>query len=350
MPQRWWMIADERSPMKFLIAGAGAIGAYIGARMAQAGFDVTLFARGPHLRAMQERGVQVKSSEGDFAARPTIVGSLEELGPVDVVFLGVKAHGLPQLAPQLKPVLGPNTTVVSTQNGIPWWYFQGFGGEWEGLRLERVDPDGIISSAIDPHRVLGSIVYFSTEITSPGVIQHIEGNRISLGEPDGTRSERSRQVAEALIASGLRAPVTTRLRQEIWVKALGNASFNPVSALTRATLAQMVRDPGVCSVIRNIMQEVEAVSRKLGMDLPVSIDQRIAGAEKVGEHKTSMLQDLEAGRPMELEALVGAVVELGERVGLPMTCTRTVYACTKLLAENNSPANQVSQPVDAAVR
>jgi 2-dehydropantoate 2-reductase len=320
--------------MRFLIAGAGAIGAYIGARMAQAGFDVTLFARGPHLRAMQESGVQVNSSDGNFVAHPTIATSLEEVGPVDVVFLGVKAHGLPQLAPHLKQVLGPDTTVVSTQNGIPWWYFQGFGGAWDGLRLERVDPGGVISSAIEARRVVGSIVYFSTEITSPGVIQHVEGNRISIGEPDGSRSERVRQIAEALIASGLRCPISARLRQEIWVKVLGNASLNPVSALTRATIVQMVRDPGVGSVIRNIMEEVEAVSNKLGMDLPVSIDQRIAGAEKVGEHKTSMLQDLEAGRPMELEALVGAVVELGERLGLPMTYTRTIYSCAKLLADN----------------
>ena len=325
--------------MRFLIAGAGAIGAYIGARMAHAGFDVTLFARGPHLRAMQEHGVEVKSSEGDFVARPTIASSLEEVGPVDVVFLGVKAHGLPQLAPQLKPVLGPDTTVVSTQNGIPWWYFQGFGGEWEGLRLERVDPGGVISAAIEARRVVGSIVYFSTEIPAPGVIRHIEGNRISLGEPDGSRSDRCRQIAEALIASGLRCPVTTRMRHEIWVKVLGNASLNPVSALTRATLVQMVRDPGVSSVIRNIMQEVEAVSHKLGMELPVSIDQRMAGAEKVGEHRTSMLQDLEAGRPMELEALVGAVVELGERVGLPMTYTKAVYDCAKLLSKCAAKSN-----------
>jgi 2-dehydropantoate 2-reductase len=319
--------------MKFLVAGAGAIGAYIGARMAQAGFDVTLFARGPHLRAMQEHGVQVKSGEGDFTARPKIAASLEEVGPVDIVFLGVKAHGLIHLAPHLGPVLGPATTVVSMQNGIPWWYFQGFGGEWDGLRLERVDPGGVISSAIAARRVVGSIVYFSTEITSPGVIQHTEGNRISLGEPDGSRSERCRAIAEALIASGLRCPITARLRHEIWVKVLGNASLNPVSALTRATIVQMVRDPGVLSVIRSIMEEVESVSHKLGMELPVSIDQRIAGAEKVGEHKTSMLQDLEAGRPMELEALVGAVVELGERVGLPMTNTRTIYNCTKLLSQ-----------------
>jgi 2-dehydropantoate 2-reductase len=328
------MIVRGKPTMKFLIAGAGAIGAYIGARMSQAGFDVTLFARGPHLRAMQENGVHVKSHEGDFVARPTIAGSLEELGPTDVVFLGVKAHGLPQLAPHLKTVIGPETTVVSTQNGIPWWYFQGFGGEWDGLRLERVDPGGVISAAIPANQVVGSIVYFSTEIPSPSVIQHIEGNRISLGEPDGSRSERCRRIAEALIASGLRCPVTTRLRHEIWVKVLGNASLNPVSALTRATLAQMIRDAGVASVIRSIMEEVEAVTHKLGMELPVSIDQRMAGAEKVGEHKTSMLQDLEAGRPMELEALVGAVVELGERVGLPMTCTRTVYNCAKLLSQS----------------
>jgi 2-dehydropantoate 2-reductase len=337
--------------MKFLIAGAGAIGAYVGARMSGAGFDVTLFARGPHLRAMQERGVQVKSAEGNFVAHPRMVASLEEVGPVDVVFLAVKAHGLSQLAPRLAPVLGPETCVVSLQNGIPWWYFQGFGGEWEGLRLERVDPAGVISSAIEPRRVVGSIVYLATEITAPGVIQHIEGNRISLGEPDGSRSERIRQIAEALIASGLRSPITTRLRHEIWVKVLGNASLNPVSALTRATIVQMVHDPGVCSVIRAIMQEVQAVSNKLGMELPISIDQRIAGAEKVGEHKTSMLQDLEAGRPMELEALVGAVVELGDRVGLPMTVTKTIYHCTKLLAKSPSargtPLTESAAPTTA---
>ena len=321
--------------MKSLIVGAGAIGAYIGARMARAGFDVTLFARGPHLNAMQEHGVQVKSAEGDFQVRPRIVGSLEEAGPADVVFLGVKAHSLPQLVPQLHFVLGPDTTVVSTQNGIPWWYFQGFGGEWDGLHLERIDPGGVISAAIEARRVVGSIVYFSTEITAPGVVQHTDGNRISLGEPDGTRSDRCRKIAEALVASGLRCPITTHIRQEIWVKIMGNASLNPVSALTRSTLAQMVRDPGVSEVIRNIMQEVEAVSRKLGMELPVSIDQRMAGAEKVGKHKTSMLQDLEAGRPMELEALVGSVVELGERVGVPMAYTRTAYSCAKLLVQRS---------------
>jgi 2-dehydropantoate 2-reductase len=322
--------------MKFLIAGAGAIGAYMGACMARAGQDVTLFARGPHLRAMREHGVRVKSVDGDFEAHPKISENLEEVGPVDVIFLGVKAHGLTQLAPQLKPVLGPDTAVVGTQNGIPWWFFQGWGGEHEGMHLERVDPGGTIANAIDPRRVIGSIVYFATEIVEPGVIRHTEGNRISLGEPDGTRSERIRQIAEALIAAGLRSPVTTRIRQEIWVKILGNVAFNPISALTGATLVQMARDPEVSALVRKIMEETEAVGAKLGLELPITIDQRIAGAEKVGEHKTSMLQDLEAGRPIELEAIVGAVVELGERLNVPMPHTRAVYACTKLLAHTRA--------------
>jgi len=319
--------------MVFLIAGAGAIGAYIGALMSRAGMDVTIFARGPHLRAMQERGIRVVSAEGEFQAKPRIAGTLEEVGPVDVIFLTVKAHGLTQLAPQLAPVLGPETSVVSTQNGIPWWFFERWGGNWEGTHLERVDPDGVISAAIEPRRVVGSLVYFATEIAEPGVIRHTEGNRISLGEPDGSRSERVRAIADALIRCGLRAPITTRIRQEIWVKLLGNIAFNPVSALTRATLVQMVRHPEVSQLVRSIMQETELVGKELGLELPISIDQRIAGAEKVGEHKTSMLQDLESGRPMELEAIVGAVVELGERMKIAMPSTRAVYACAKLLAE-----------------
>jgi 2-dehydropantoate 2-reductase len=322
--------------MKFLVAGAGAIGAYMGARMARAGQDVTLFARGPHLRAMQEHGVRVKSVDGDFEAHPKIAENLERVGPVDVVFLGVKAHGLTQLASQLKPVLGPDTAVVGTQNGIPWWFFQGWGGEHQGMHLERVDPGGSIATAIEPRRVLGSIVYFATDIVEPGVVRHNEGNRISLGEPDGTRSDRSRQIAEALIAAGLRCPVTTRIRQEIWVKILGNVAFNPISALTGATLVQMARDPDVNALVRRIMEETIAVGAKLGLEVPITIDQRIAGAEKVGEHKTSMLQDLEAGRPIELEAVVGAVVELGERLNVPMPHTRAVYACTKLLAQTRA--------------
>jgi len=328
--------------MRFLVAGAGAIGGYIGACMVRADLDVTLYARGPHLRAMQERGLRILSAEGDFEVRPRVIGDLGEAGALDVIILGVKAHGLTQLAPQLQPLIGAETTVVSTQNGIPWWYFQVGAGEFAGTPLERVDPAGVIGAAIDPHCVIGSLVYLGTEIVEPGVIRHTEGNRISLGEPDGNRSERCRAIAEALIQAGLRCPVTARIRNEIWVKLLGNVAFNPISALTRATLARMAGDPDVRAVVRSIMTEVTAVANRLGVDIPISIDQRIAGAEKVGEHKTSMLQDLEANRPMELEPVVGAVVELGERLGIEMPYTRAVYACTKLL-EAASPGRKAQK-------
>jgi 2-dehydropantoate 2-reductase len=310
--------------MKFLIAGAGAIGGYIGAKLALAGEDVTLFARGPHLKAMQEHGVRVLSEEGNFEARPRIIGDLKDSGDQDVIILGVKAHGLTGLAPSITPLIGANTTVLSTQNGIPWWYF-------EDIHLESVDPGRVISSAIPAKSVVGSLVYFATDLAEPGVIRHIEGNRISLGEPDGSRSDRIKAIAEAFIKSGLRAPVTKSLRSEMFVKLLGNAAFNPISALTRATLVKMAQDPGVRALVVEIMTEVSAIATRLGITLPVSIDQRIAGAEAVGEHKTSMLQDLELGRPMELECIVGALVELGEKLAIPTPNLKAVYACTKLL-------------------
>jgi 2-dehydropantoate 2-reductase len=320
--------------VRIVIAGAGAIGGYIGARLTRAGADVALFARGPHLRAMQERGLRVSSPDGDFHVKPEVAGDLATVGRADVVFLGVKAHSLTALAPQLPPIVGPETVVVSTQNGIPWWYFQDHGGELDGLRLERVDPGGVIASAIEPRRVVGSLAYFSTDIAEPGVIHHSEGNRISFGEPNGTRSDRVRAIAEALIGAGFRCPITTRFRHEIWVKLLGNVAFNPISALTGGTLEELVRHPETSRLVREVMTETEAVAAKLGIELPVSIEQRMAGAEKAGAHKTSMLQDLEAGRPMELEAVVGAVLELGERVGVPMPATRAVYACARLLDEH----------------
>lgn len=320
--------------MRIVIAGAGAIGGYIGARLARVGADVILFARGPHLRAMQERGLRVTSDEGDFEVRPQVTGDLATVGRADVIFLGVKAHSLTGLAPQLPPLFGPDTFVVSTQNGVPWWYFQHIGGELEGLRLERVDPGGVIADAIEPRRVVGSLAYFATDIAEPGVIHHTEGNRISFGEPNGTRSDRTRALAEVLIGAGFRCPVSVRFRHEIWVKLLGNVAFNPVSALTGGTLEELVRHPDTGRLVRELMVETEAVAGKLGIELPISIDQRMAGAEKVGAHKTSMLQDYEAGRPMELEAVVGAVVELGERLGVAMPATRAVYACARLLDEH----------------
>jgi 2-dehydropantoate 2-reductase len=315
--------------VRFLIAGAGAIGGYLGARLSRAGYDVTLFARGPHLKAMQERGLRVLSADGDFEVHPRVVGDLTGAGHHDVIFLGVKAHGLTALAPQVQPLIDDDTTMVGTQNGVPWWYFSETNAP-----LERVDPGGVIAAAIPSQRVVASIAYFATDIPEPGVIRHTEGNRLSIGEPDGTRSERCKTISEALIKSGMRCPVTQKIRTEIWVKILGNVAFNPISALTRGTLVQMAHDPEVEPVVRGIMAEVEAVAAKLGIEMPISIDQRIAGAAKVGEHKTSMLQDLEAGRPMELEAVVGAVVELGDRLGVPMPHTRTVYACTRLLGLN----------------
>ena len=319
--------------MKIVIVGAGAIGGYIGARLAKAGADVVLFARGPHLRAMQERGLRVVSPDGDFEVAPQTTGDLAAIGRADVIVLGVKAHALTALAPQLGPLLGPDTVVVSTQNGIPWWYFQGIGGELDGLRLEHVDPGGTIASAIDPRRVVGSLAYFSADVPEPGVIHHTEGNRISFGEPDGTRSDRCRAIASALIAAGFRCPVSTRFRHEIWVKLMGNVAFNPISALTGGTLEELARHPEVSNVIRELMAETEAVAARLDIELPISIDQRMAGAERVGAHKTSMLQDLEAGRPMEIDAVVGAVVELGERLNVPMPVTRAIYSCVKLLDE-----------------
>jgi 2-dehydropantoate 2-reductase len=308
--------------------------------MSRAGYDVTLHARGPHLAAMQKNGVRVITADGDFVSNPKIISDLKDGAPYDVIFLCVKAHGLPPLAEPLKAAIGPETICVSTQNGIPWWYFQNDTGPLAGTRLEKVDPNGIVSSVIDPKRVIGSLIYFATEIVQPGVIKHDEGNRISLGEPDGSRSDRIREIAQALVASGLRAPVTARLQNEIWVKILGNVAFNPISALTGATIAGILRNEYTRNLVRNIMQETESVARKLGMELPISIEQRMAGAEKVGEHKTSMLQDLEAGRPLELEAIVGAVLEIGERLEVSMPHTKTVYACAKLLAEVRAAAAQ----------
>jgi 2-dehydropantoate 2-reductase len=319
--------------VRIAIAGAGAIGGYIGARLAKAGADVVLFARGPHLRAMQETGLRVVSPDGDFDVKPEAVGELSAIGHADVVILGVKAHGIASLAPQLRPLFGPDTMVVSTQNGIPWWYFQNHPGDLDGLHLESVDPGGAIAKSIEPERVVGSLAYFATDIAEPGVIHHTEGNRLTLGEPSGARTERLKALADALIVSGFRVPVTTKLRQEIWVKLLGNVAFNPISALTAGTLEELALHPEVSLAVREIMTEATAVAAKINVEIPISIEQRMAGAAKVGAHKTSMLQDYEAGRPMELGAIVGAVVELGDRLGVPVPATRTVYACAKMLDE-----------------
>src|SRR5258707_3118182 len=320
--------------MKFAVVGAGAIGAFAGAMLAKAGEDVTLVARGPHLRAMQEHGVRVRGAVGSFDARVKATDDPATIGAVDVVLLTLKAHSLTAMAPRLAPLIGPETTVVSAQNGIPWWYFYQHGGEWEGTQLESVDPGGVINRSIDPARVIGCVIYPSAIITEPGIIEHIEGTRFAIGEPDGSMSERCRRIADAFIKAGLRCPIRADLRHAMWVKLMGTVAYHPISALTRATLIEIVQCPETRALAAAIMTEAEAVARKLGIEMGVSIEQRLDGAEKVGHHKTSMLQDVEAGRPMELEAIVGAGVELGDKRALSLPGTKAVYACVKLLAQS----------------
>ena len=320
--------------MRFAIVGAGAIGAFAGAMLAKSGEDVTLIARGAHLRAMKERGVLVRGSLGEFEARPVVTDDPAAVGSVDVVLLTLKAHSLTEMAPRLAPLIGPDTCVVSAQNGIPWWYFYRHGGDWDGTHLETVDPGGVISRSIDPSRVIGCVVYPSTIIVEPGIVEHIEGTRFAIGEPDGSKSERCRHIADSFIKAGLRCPIRTDIRRDLWVKLMGSVAFNPISALSRATLAEIVQCTETRELATAIMSEAEAVARRLGIDIGISIEQRLDGAEKVGHHKTSMLQDVESGRPAELEAIVGAVVELGNKMGLSLPCTKAVYACVKLLAQN----------------
>tara|TARA_B100001750_G_scaffold247704_1_gene274428 strand:+ start:315 stop:1295 length:981 start_codon:yes stop_codon:yes gene_type:complete len=319
--------------MRFAVYGAGAIGAYMGAKLSAAGEDVALIARGPHLEAIRENGVRIRSSDGDFDARLMATNDPNEIGKVDVVVLSVKAHGLTAIAPLLAPMLGPNTIVLPAQNGIPWWYFQSHGGRWEGTQLESVDPGGIITKHIATERIVGCVVYPAATIVEPGIIHHEEGNRFSIGELDGSSSSRCKELATAIGSSGLRAPVRSNIRQEIWVKLLGNLAFNPVSALTKASMVEIAMDPDARSVVQTMMEEAYAVAEGLGVEIPISIEQRLAGAQKVGEHKTSMLQDVEAAKPIEIGGLVGSVLELGSLLGIPMPYTNTVYACTKLLAQ-----------------
>lgn len=323
--------------MKLVVLGAGATGGFLGARLARAGIDVTLVARGAHLVAMRERGVEVRSEKETFVAKPACTDDLSVVGEADAVFLTVKAHSLLDLAPRLGPLLGPHTAVVTAQNGIPWWYFERHGGPLDGTRLRAVDPDGVVAASIEARRVIGCVVYPATTVVAPGVIQHVEGNRFSLGELDGAATERCRAIAAALIKAGLRAPIRPHIRNEIWLKLLGNVCFNPISALTRATLVEIASDPAMRGVARAIMEEADSVARALGIELEIGVEQRLAGAQSVGAHKTSMLQDIETGRPMEIEALVGAVVEIGDLLRVPMPHLRTVYACARLLEHTLRP-------------
>jgi 2-dehydropantoate 2-reductase len=321
--------------LKVGIVGAGAIGGFLGARLARAGVEVTLVARGPHLKAMRKSGLRVIDSGGEWTVRVDATDDFAAMRDAGAVFVTLKAHSLPPVVKRLAASIGPDTVVASAQNGIPWWYFQRYGGELEGIHLESVDPGGVVANAIDPRRVIGCIVYTAASLVSPGVIRHIEGERFSLGELDGSQSARILELSHLLGSAGLKAPVQQRIRAELWLKLLGNAVFNPLSALTRASLGDIAQSPLVADVVRSAMEEADAVARRLGIEIPVSIEQRIKGAARVGDHKTSMLQDLEAGRPMEIDALTGSVVELGDRLGVPVPHLRTLYSSVKLLQETS---------------
>jgi 2-dehydropantoate 2-reductase len=318
--------------MKIAIFGAGAIGGYVGAKLSLAGADVTLIARGPHLEAMQTKGLRLIEGEREIVTHPRCVADSRETGPQEYVILALKAHSITPALDAILPLLGPETAVVTAQNGVPWWYFYKLPGPHENRRLESVDPGGRIWDVIGPQRVIGCVVYPACEIESPGVVRHIEDNRFSLGEPDGSRSERVVALAQTLIGAGLRAPVRTRLRGEIWVKLWGNVALNPLSALTRATLVEICERPALRAFARHVMVEAETVATALGEKMPVGVDARLDGAQDVGEHKTSMLQDLELGRPMEVDALTGAVVELARITGIATPNLDALDGMIRLLA------------------
>lgn len=318
--------------MRITVFGAGAIGGYLAAKLAAAGrTELSVVARGAHLEAIRAGGLRLVEDGVETAVPMKAAADARDLGPQDYVLLALKAHSVAPALGQLAPLLGPDTAVVTMQNGVPWWYFFGLGGELEGTRLEAVDPGGAIWETLGPRRVIGSVVYPAAEVDAPGLVRHIEGRRFSLGEPDGTRSERVTRLAEELIAAGLQAPVREDLRSEIWIKLWGNLSFNPISALTGSTLAAIVADPGTRGLARAMMLEAQAIGESLGVKFPIAVDRRIKGAGDVGEHKTSMLQDLERGRPMEIDALVTAVQELGRLTGQPTPAIDVVLALVRRL-------------------
>jgi 2-dehydropantoate 2-reductase len=321
--------------MKIAIVGAGAIGGYLGARLSAAGEDVTFIARNRNLEAINARGFRLILEDGSELHAPAARAVREpaDAGPQDAVLLTVKAHQVVDLLPRMRDLFGPETTVVTMINGVPWWYFHRLAGPWEGRGLDSVDPGGVIASHIEPERVIGSVVYPAAELVEPGVVRVIEGNRFTLGEPDGSRSERVERLSRALMNAGFKAPVSKDIRSEIWVKLWGNLTFNPISALTHATLEQICTFAPTRDLAVRLMTEAREVAQALGVQFRISLEQRIAGAQAVGAHKTSMLQDVEAGRALELEALVGAVIELGRITGTPTPTIEAVYALTRLLGQ-----------------
>ena len=318
--------------MKVCIFGAGAIGGYMGVKLAKAGADVSLVARGPHLAAMQEKGLTLIEEDESTTVPVTASDDPAALGVQDYVIVTLKAHSVPPVVSKMAPLIGQDTTIVSGVNGVPWWYFHKLEGAHEGTRLDSVDPGNLQWDGFGPDRVLGCVVYPAAEVIEPGVIKHIEGNRFSLGEPDGSKSDRAQALSKILSNAGLKAPVRPKLRDEIWVKLWGNLSFNPISALTHATLDVLCTDEGTRAVARNMMVEAQEIAERLGVKFPIDVDRRIAGGAAVGAHRTSMLQDLDQGRPMEIDALVASVQELGRVTGVPTPTIDTVLGLIRLRA------------------
>ena len=315
---------------KICIFGAGAIGGYVGARLALQGeSDVSLVARGAHLAAMEQNGLTLKQGGETRVVRPRVTGDPRSLGPQDFVILTLKAHGMAGVIDPLRPLLGPDTTILFAQNGLPWWYFHRHGGPFDGHRLDSVDPGGEIWNRLGPERALGCVVWQAAEIEAPGVIAHHYGDRMPLGEPSGEKSDRAVLLGNLLSAAGVKSPVRPNLRNEIWLKLWGNLSFNPVSVLTNGTLEGLAGDSGTRAVIHAMMEEARGVAEALGVTFSVGVDERIAMASRVGAHRTSMLQDADAGRPTELDALLGVVIELGELTGRPTPSLKLVYDLVK---------------------
>ena len=312
--------------MRFAVLGAGAIGAYVGAALARGGADVTLIARGDHLRAMAEHGVRVHSPRGDFDAHPAATSELTAIADADVVVLGVKAYSLPALAPRIGELLRPDAVVVAAQN-------QRHDGPLEGRIVESVDPGGVVSRAIRPEQVVGCVVYCSTEIAAPGVIRHIEGTRFSIGTPGGQPNDVCRSIAAAFTAGGLKCPVDADLRPQIWLKLIGNAAFNPITTITRVTLGGLAASPHAVGFLRMVMEECAAVAGALGIELPVSLDRRLEAGLAVGDHRTSMLQDWEAGKPLETDCMTAAVVEIAGMVDVPVSNVQALHELTKAVEE-----------------
>ena len=320
--------------MKICVAGAGAIGGYLAVRLAGTGAEVSVVIRGANLQAVRAHGMKLVNADGsEQVAQLAATDRMAELGVQDVLILGMKSHQVAPVVPELATLIGPQTLVVTAQNGIPWWYFHRSGGPYEGTRIEAVDPGGVISAAIPVARTIGCIVYPAAELEAPGVIRVVEGNRFPLGELDGADTERVRMLAQRFRDAGFKTPILRDIRSEIWLKLWGNLSFNPISALTHATLEDICRFPATRELAAQMMCEAQAIGEKLGVPFKVSLEKRIAGAEAVGAHKTSMLQDVESGRVLELDALVKSVIELGRITETPTPTIESVYAVAALLAK-----------------